>query len=508
MTGFSQLNAIYSKLNVLAEAWLSCGARTVSIHINDDEAWLWGQPISGDLNTIRIPIPLPDKEKADLLLQGDFNFPAEKLLVLEARFISELLGCEQELSQLTNSLVEIQDQLLIFYKLTELDQQRAPVRTILAQYAQHAAEMFQVESGFCFVISPEWPLIVEHHPKSMLDSQSLHEYITRIKNGESIIRWQRKEASADRSISTMTEINNLLMVSLSINEGSFVALGMVNKGGESFTFPDTKMAEAFVRHAGGQIENFILYQRTIEQTKQRTEMELARSVQLNLLPKQSPTIEGLDIWADSRPASQVGGDFYDFQTQPFTFTLGDVSGKGFPAAMLMLMTRVILRTIMQLQSTDNPQRIISRAHNALYKDFVDVGMFVTVFVGQYDYENDELCFANAGHSPVIYCPHTGPARLIRAEGLPLGVLQDSSAHEQRLAFKSGDTLVVASDGFHESWNEKGDMFGYDRLLALIEVSRHYSASEIGHRLFNSVNAFRQTGMQEDDQTVIILKGTK
>jgi serine phosphatase RsbU (regulator of sigma subunit) len=172
------------------------------------------------------------------------------------------------------------------------------------------------------------------------------------------------------------------------------------------------------------------------------------------------------------------------------------------------MTRVILRTIIQLQSTANPQRIISRAHSALYKDFVDVGMFVTVFVGQYDYENDQLCFANAGHSPVIYCPRTGPARLIGAEGLPLGVLQDSSAQEQRLQFKSGDTLVVASDGFHESWNEKGDMFGYDRLLALIEVSRHDSASEIGHSLFNSVNAFRQTGMHEDDQTLIILKGTK
>jgi sigma-B regulation protein RsbU (phosphoserine phosphatase) len=412
---------------------------------------------------------------------------------------------------LTASLVEMQDQLIAFYKLARFGQQRVPVRMILGQFARRAAEMFRVESGFCLVASAEWPLIVEHHPKSLLGPQPLQEYVSRIKDGEPMIRWHREENNHSSPSILTSEINNLIVVSVSIHEEGFVALGLVNKGGEGFTVPDIKLAEAFVQNAGAQIENLILYQQAMEQTRLRAEMELAHSVQLNLLPQQSPRVEGLDIWANSRSASQVGGDFYDFSgspAQPFTFTVGDVSGKGLPAAMLMAMTRVILRTIMQLPVAISPEIIISRAHDALYRDFVHVGMFVTVFVGQYNDVDRELTFANAGHSPVIYCPRGGPARLIGAEGMPMGVLRDVSAREQHLQIRKGDTLVVASDGFHESWNENGEMFGYDRLLALIEASHHESASEIGHNLFNSVSAFRQTRMQEDDQTVIILKGTK
>jgi sigma-B regulation protein RsbU (phosphoserine phosphatase) len=248
-------------------------------------------------------------------------------------------------------------------------------------------------------------------------------------------------------------------------------------------------------------------------------MELAQRVQLRLLPQEIPRIAGLDVHARSRPALQVGGDFYDFITdgRHFTFTVGDVSGKGMPAALLMAMTRTALRSKSRFMTKASPAAIMERANVDLYDDFTEVGMFATTFVGQYLAQERRMIYANAGHSPVMYCPAGGPVRLLEADGPALGVLPTSLCETQSLALGPGDLLIVATDGLNEANSPDGELFGYDRLLGLVEALADRPAAEIATGLYAAVEqhgsgqspepgATFPAAHQDDDQTLVVIKG--
>jgi len=134
-------------------------------------------------------------------------------------------------------------------------------------------------------------------------------------------------------------------------------------------------------------------------------------------------------------------------------------------------------------------------------------MFVTVFVGCYDAHSALLLYANAGHSPVVYCPRGGAATLLEADAPVLGVLPISSCTNHLLSFHKGDLLLVGSDGLNESFNAQGEMFGYERLLNTVETLAHLLARELGRELLRTIEQFTKGHQQSDDQTFIVLKGT-
>lgn len=252
----------------------------------------------------------------------------------------------------------------------------------------------------------------------------------------------------------------------------------------------------------------MLTEEGIAQAHFEAEMELARRVQLRLLPKRPPDSCELDIAAESCPAWQVGGDFYDFIFQPdrpFIFIVGDVTGKGLSAALLMSMTRTVMRSAARFSSVCTPKVIMDRANVDLYDDFTETGMFATAFIGMFQSPGEELVFGNAGHSPVVYCPNDGPARLLEADGTAMGVLPHSTWENHRVRFEPGDLLVVGTDGLNEARNEAGEMFGYQRLLGIIESHRGHDAQSILDALYEAVRAFAGTAAQDDDQTAVVLK---
>lgn len=242
-------------------------------------------------------------------------------------------------------------------------------------------------------------------------------------------------------------------------------------------------------------------------------MALARRVQMHLLPQRPPAVTGLDVYARTLPALEVGGDFYDLLNTPggpYAFVVGDVSGKGISAALIMAMTRTVLRSASRAPNRDShwptPAEIMARATEELYDDLSEVSMFATVFLGQYDAANRQLCYANAGHSPVIYCATGCEARLLEADGPALGVLPINLSENQRMPFGPGDLLLVGTDGFNESWNTAGEMFGYERLLRLVEQLADRRADEIAANLYAAVSVFGAGHPQDDDETLVILKG--
>lgn len=241
------------------------------------------------------------------------------------------------------------------------------------------------------------------------------------------------------------------------------------------------------------------------------EMSMAAYIQRQLLPQEPPQVPGLDIFARCVPSLQVGGDFYHFRThesRPFVLSVGDVSGKGLSAAFLMAMIRSTINNAARFMTNVHPRAILSRLIEDFYDDFTDLGMFATVFTACYNTYSRRFAYANAGHSPVIYCPVSGPARMLEADGPAVGALAENLSNNTALRLAIGDVLVIATDGFSEASNARGDMFGYERLLKLIEKSAHLSSASIGKALYRQVKQFTDGHEQSDDQTLVVVKGVE
>jgi len=174
--------------------------------------------------------------------------------------------------------------------------------------------------------------------------------------------------------------------------------------------------------------------------------------------------------------------------------------------LVMSMTHTALRGMGSRSPQPTCAAIAAQVNEQLYDDLTEVGAFVTMFVGQYDNATRLLNFANAGHSPVIYCPQGGSARLLEADGTAVGVLPISLCADQSLRLRPGDLLIAATDGFSEAQNAAGEMFGYERLLQLSEAQARFPAQKILDALFAAVEAFSVGHPQDDDQTIVVLKG--
>ena len=247
------------------------------------------------------------------------------------------------------------------------------------------------------------------------------------------------------------------------------------------------------------------------QQRMKSDMDVAANIQLQLLQQKIPRVEGLDLYARSMPALQIGGDFYNFNVHKqgsLVFAAGDVSGKGLPAAMLMAMTRIVLHGAARFMPKVNPKVLLSRINEDLYDDFTDLGMFATTFVGCYEPASHQLTYANAGHSPVLYCPLGGPATMLEADGPAVGILPLNLCENVCIDFLPGDVLAVATDGFSEAANAQGEMYGYERLCRLLEQLAPLNAEQIASEMFHSIVQFSAGQDQSDDQTIIILKGVE
>ncbi len=240
-----------------------------------------------------------------------------------------------------------------------------------------------------------------------------------------------------------------------------------------------------------------------------TELEHARKIQTGFFPAQMPSIHGLDLFAESRSAWHVGGDYFDFLVhtpQEFTFAVGDVCNKGVSAALLMAVIHKVLHTGIKLLTNPLPKDILAYINTDMYDELSRASMFVTSFIGQFDTASRRLRYANAGHSPIIYCPAGKPAQLLQADNVPLGVLRQSSYIDQEMILGVGDLLIVATDGLVEMRELSGEQFGYQRLVQRIEQMREEPAPVIGHALFDILDQFGNQQRPEDDQTLLIMRG--
>ncbi|MGH8003122.1 MAG: PP2C family protein-serine/threonine phosphatase, partial [Limisphaerales bacterium] len=250
----------------------------------------------------------------------------------------------------------------------------------------------------------------------------------------------------------------------------------------------------------------------LEQEKLRREMELAQEVQHALLPAEFPKIEGMEVAAWYQSAREVGGDFFDFFPAGrglLGIAVADVSGKGVPGALGMAMVRTALR--LEAKGAISPAEILCRV-NRLASEGIARNMFVTIFLALLDAEKRRLFFSSAGHLPMLLyraaekkISHFNPPGLPVGLALPEGVSFEEGIKVEELALEKGDFFLLFTDGIVEAVDGKGQRFGVERLVGLIENSAELSAEALIGRLKTELAGFVGPAGWGDDVTALAVK---
>jgi serine phosphatase RsbU (regulator of sigma subunit)/ketosteroid isomerase-like protein len=246
-----------------------------------------------------------------------------------------------------------------------------------------------------------------------------------------------------------------------------------------------------------------LAQEIRERERVEQDLRVARSIQQASLPKEVPTLNGWKITPFYQPAREVGGDFYDFlklKDGRLGLVLGDATGKGVPAALVMASARSMLRAV--TQTVYSPGDVLEWINDPLVMD-IPPNMFVTCFYAILDPESGHLRYANAGHD-LPYLWHDGEAEELRARGMPLGLMPGMHYEEKEIVLQKGDSALLYTDGLVEAHDPQREMFGFPRLQAL--VAKHGEEQALGDLLMKDLYSFVGEGWeQEDDITLLTLR---
>lgn len=301
-------------------------------------------------------------------------------------------------------------------------------------------------------------------------------------------------------------IKSLLGVPLILKGKIIGVLSVFNKhSSEGFTESDQRLLSIIAAQSAQIIENARLYLEEQNLMLMQEEMRLAAETQINLLPKSIPKVADYQIAGKSIPAKDVGGDYYDFiqiDDNNFAFCLGDVSGKGMSAAMLMSNLQATLRA--QILSGVNSKETITRTNPVLFQN-TDSTKFVTLFLGIVNIKSNEINYCNAGHNNPYYLDKNNQIKELDVGGLILGFQPDSLYLEGKIPFHPDEMIVLYSDGITEAMNDQNEEFGEERLIKLITQYKNEDIYKLIDRIIVAVNAFSEGVAQSDDITVMIIK---
>jgi predicted ester cyclase len=242
-----------------------------------------------------------------------------------------------------------------------------------------------------------------------------------------------------------------------------------------------------------------------ERERLEQELQVARQIQQALLPEATPQLDGWELTTYYEPAREVGGDFYDFlefEDGRLGLVVGDATGKGMPAALVMATTRGMLRAV--VQSLESPGEVLARVNEALVAE-IPPNMFVTCLYAILDPKSGSLRYANAGHDlPYLRHHGGGDVEELRARGLPLGLMPNMPYEEKEAVLGVGDNALFYSDGLVEAHDPQREMFGFARLRAL--VAEHAEEGSLVDFLMEELYSFVGEGWeQEDDITLLTLQ---
>jgi serine phosphatase RsbU (regulator of sigma subunit) len=308
-----------------------------------------------------------------------------------------------------------------------------------------------------------------------------------------------------RGANLPASVRSLLCLPLLLRLEVIGVLAVTNKRHGGFDGADQRLLGIIAMQSAQVVENARLFEESKLLDSMRGEVRLAQEIQQHLLPAAAPAVPGYELAGISLPAREVGGDYYDFiplEDGRLALALGDVSGKGLPASLLMANLQAALRG--QLFFEPSAAACARRVNRHLHR-CTATHRFATLFLGLLDPVRHEVVTCNAGHERPLHCRGDGAVERPAAGGLPLGVLEDFDYEEQTTALAPGDLLLLYSDGVTDAESPGAEPFGEERLLAVARGARGAPAGEVVARVVDAVRGHVRDAAPFDDITLLALR---
>jgi phosphoserine phosphatase RsbU/P len=291
----------------------------------------------------------------------------------------------------------------------------------------------------------------------------------------------------------------------------FISLGP-KRSDEPYSGTDVRLLKSVAAQTGLALENARLMSAIAEEVAQRErlnrEVEIAREVQERLFPQKQPPIAGLEYAGTCRPALGVGGDYYDFLALPggqLGIAVGDVSGKGIAAALMMASLQASLRGE-ATRAPDNLAALVSNVNRLVY-EASSANRYATFFYAQYNPASHQLTYVNAGHNPpMLFQPVNATWQVARLEtgGTVVGLMENFPYEQGTVTMPPGSILVAFTDGISEAMNNNDEEWGEDKLMETVQSSTNPDPSQLIARIMQSADAFVNGAKQHDDMTLVVL----
>jgi serine phosphatase RsbU (regulator of sigma subunit) len=329
-----------------------------------------------------------------------------------------------------------------------------------------------------------------------------------LKNGKSVLT---SDAQHDPRYASQTMallgIRSVLAVPLSVNEMEVFGLVYADSPTYEATFTEEHLniLTTLASVASIRVENARLLEERFERERMERELELATEIQQRFQPAAPPVMDGYEFQGISFSCYEIGGDYYDFiarEDGKMLIALGDVSGKGTAAALLMSSLHAAIHG--QVSARNSLVDTIGSVNQYLAKN-TPTNRFVTLFIAELDPETGALKYINAGHNPPLIGRTDGTIEQLESGGFPLGIIPTAEYELGQTQLASGEALVVYSDGVSEAANLAGDEFGLERLSEVVSKNLSSSASGLRDKVESALSGFTQSAPAGDDITLVIVK---
>jgi sigma-B regulation protein RsbU (phosphoserine phosphatase) len=326
--------------------------------------------------------------------------------------------------------------------------------------------------------------------------------------------WAPREAGAEKERAELARLHAELLLPLAGRDKllGFISLGP-KKSEEPFTGSDLRLLKSVANQTGLALENAQLLAAITEEVAHRErlnrEVEIAREVQERLFPQELPAIAGLDYFGACRPALGVGGDYYDFLALPqgrLGIAIGDVSGKGIGAALIMASLEASLRAE-AARGPEDLAALVGNVNRLVYQASTS-NRYATFFYAQYDPLERKLVYVNAGHNPpILFRKCSGGCEILRLAtgGTVVGLLEGFPYQQETLPLQPGDLLVAFTDGISEAMNPLDEEWGEERMIETIQSCSGQPADQLVSSVITAADAFASGAQQYDDMTLVVLR---
>ncbi|NNF06367.1 MAG: SpoIIE family protein phosphatase [Candidatus Eisenbacteria bacterium] len=381
---------------------------------------------------------------------------------------------------------------------------------LLARSIRTIGDALTLKSAYIVALAREAPLMHvgrgDHIPEPLV--AQLPEIINRLPSTAQSFRISEMAPIDERDRDFLRSVFDARLVIALRTKGETVGALILGPkvAGTEYTSEDVSLLTTLADQLSVSLQNGLLLRDRVAVARFEEELNLARQIQRSFLPSSFPDVDGIDIHGTSIPSKEVGGDLYDvvpLENDCFLIAIGDVSGKGVPAALLSSMLQASLRT--QAGSVKSVSEIMKNINNLVYKS-TRLEQFATFFIALINCESMEISFSNAGHNFPILIRSNGDVVELSQGGLILGIMEGVTFEEHSIKLESGDRAIFFTDGISEALNEEDEEFGEERLNTLVStLPKDAEAQEVTEELLADLYGFLGDREAQDDVTLMVLK---